>query len=102
MDMFVSGLLLLPPFFIGLVNEELEDSMTAMLVAIIGTILLTAFTRSLPALLGIFPGQADLFVFQQVGETLSLLLPLVPIYALGTMAGLLVKEFVMKPRLSGL
>jgi len=70
-----AGLILVfPALFLGLMNEEIKESMVAMVLTVIGTVLLTIVTRSVPAFIDILPvaGNRDVFVFQQIGESLPL------------------------------
>ncbi|MFX0205090.1 MAG: hypothetical protein ACFFDT_03825 [Candidatus Hodarchaeota archaeon] len=89
-------ILIVPAAFIGLLNEDLKESMLAMFLAIVGTILLTSFTRILPTLLGVFPSQGDVFAFQQIGETLAFFFLMVPFFIIGTIIGVILNEFVLK------
>ncbi|MHA2107389.1 MAG: hypothetical protein ACXABU_15285 [Candidatus Hodarchaeales archaeon] len=91
-------ILVLPAIYIGLINEEIQDSMLAMVLSLIGSILLIVFARIIPALIGVFPSQSDLFAYQQIAETLPLFFLMFPLYVLGTMFGVIINEFVIKSR----
>ncbi|MFX0151804.1 MAG: hypothetical protein ACFFAJ_13535 [Candidatus Hodarchaeota archaeon] len=89
--------LLVPTTFIGLLNEDIKDSYLSMGLAVVLTVLLTSFTRSFPAFLGVFPGESDIFVFVQTAETVVIVFFLmIPIALIGTMIGILLNEFVVK------
>jgi len=90
--------IIIPAIFIGLINDEIQDSMLAMIIALIGSIGLISFVRILPGLLGVFPSQSDLFAYQQIAETLPFFFLMFPLYILGTMFGLILNEFLIKSR----
>lgn len=91
-------LLLIPAAYIGLINEDIKESMLAMFITLGSTIILTSFTRSIPAILGLFPYTSDIFAFQQVTETIPLLFLVIPFFVVGTMIGVIVNEFILKTR----
>ena len=84
--------------FIGLLNEEIKESILATVLTIVGAIFLTAFMRILPAVLGLIPSQTDVFAFAQIASTLPMFLLVTPFCVFGTMLGLLMNEFVFKSR----
>ncbi|MFX0049915.1 MAG: hypothetical protein ACFE8U_01355 [Candidatus Hermodarchaeota archaeon] len=89
--------LLVPTTFIGLLNEDIKDSYLSMGLAVVLTVLLTSFTRSFPAFLGVLPGESDIFVFVQTAETVVIVFFLmIPIALIGTMIGILLNEFIVK------
>lgn len=90
-------LLLIPTFFIGLLNIELSDTVVSMFAAVPLTILLTGFTRASPAFFGFLQDRAVFFVISQFAVTIPLLLPLIPAYVIGTLAGTLFNEFIIEP-----
>jgi hypothetical protein len=94
----VALLLLIPAAYIGLINEDVKESMLAMFITITSTIILTSFTRSIPAILGLFPHSSDVFAFQQITETIPLLFLVIPFFVIGTMIGVIVNEFILKTR----
>ncbi|MFX1282776.1 MAG: hypothetical protein ACFFB5_03940 [Promethearchaeota archaeon] len=91
-------IIIIPAFFIGLINDDIRDSFLAMALSVFGTIILTSFTRALPAFVGIFPGEGDFFAFQQVASTIPMIFLLVPVSVIGTMIGVVVNEFLIKSR----
>ena len=90
--------IVLPAIYIGIINEEIQESVLAMILSLIGSIVLISFVRILPAIFGVFPHQSDFFAYQQIGETLPLFFLLFPLYILGTMIGILINEFIIKTR----
>ncbi len=88
--------IIIPAIFIGLLNDEIQEAMYAMLIAIFGSLILISFARIVPGLLGIFPSGSDVFAYQQIGETLPLFFLMFPLYVLGTMFGVLINEFLIK------
>ncbi|MHA2030640.1 MAG: hypothetical protein ACW99Q_14730 [Candidatus Kariarchaeaceae archaeon] len=94
----MGSILLIMSAFIGLLNEEIKESILAMVITIVGAVFLTAFMRVLPAVLGFIPSQTDVFAFAQVASTLPMFLLMTPFCVFGTMLGLLINEFVVKPR----
>ncbi len=97
-ELSAAVLLLIPAAYLGLINEDIKESMLAMFITIGSTIILTSFTRSIPAILGLFPHSSDVFVFQQVTETIPLLFLVIPFFVIGTMIGVIVNEFILKTR----
>ena len=91
-------IIILPAVFIGLINEEIQESMLAMILTLIGSIFLISFVRIIPGLIGVFPSQSDIFAYQQIAETLPLFFLMFPVYVLGTMFGVIINEFVLKSR----
>ena len=88
--------IVLPAIYIGIINEEIQESILAMVLSLIGSIVLISVARILPAIFGVFPNQSDFFAYQQIGETLPLFFLLFPLYILGTMIGILINEFILK------
>ncbi|MHA1977204.1 MAG: hypothetical protein ACW98F_17480 [Candidatus Hodarchaeales archaeon] len=91
-------IIILPAIFIGLINEEIQDSMLSMILTLVGSLFLISFVRMLPGFIGVFPSQSDLFAYQQIAETLPLFFLMFPLYVLGTMFGVILNEFVIKTR----
>ncbi|UCG03881.1 MAG: hypothetical protein JSW11_07825 [Candidatus Heimdallarchaeota archaeon] len=95
MTVLIAGIyLIIPAVFIGIINVDIKESMIAMVLSAVGTIFLTAFTRSIPAFMGIL-AQGDLFIFQQIAETVPLLFLMLPIMMVGTIIGVVINEFVL-------
>ncbi len=90
--------LLFPAALIGIINEELKDSLISMVLSLIGTLIVTAFTRSIPAILRIFPNQNDLYIFQQITETLPLIFLMTPFFVIGTAIGAIFNEAFIRPK----
>jgi hypothetical protein len=84
--------LLIPAFFLGVVNLELKDAFVAMFATLPLTLLFTAVARAAPAFWGVVP--ADVFLFYQFGQVLPSVLSLVPIFVIGLLAGILASEFI--------
>jgi len=86
--------LLIPSIYIGLINEEADKAIIITIISAIGTIIMTAFLRSIPGLLGVFPNSNDFFIFQQITLTLPLLFIAIPFFTIGTFIGFILKEFL--------
>ncbi len=92
-----AGVILIgPSIFIGLLNDDLKDALKAMVITVLGTIILTIFIRSIPAIIGVFPAQSDVFIFQQIAETLPLFFLMIPFSVIGTVGGSILSEFLFK------
>ncbi len=91
-------LLFVPAFANGVINIEFKDSLFAMFVSMILTIILNTLLRSLPAFIGIITESVIFFIIAQLALSLPLIFPLVLVNILGTMAGLIFNEFVIEPR----
>ena len=87
--------LLIPSIYIGLINEEADKAIIITIISAIGTIIMTAFLRSIPGLLGVFPNSNDFFIFQQITLTLPLLFIAIPFFTIGTFIGFILKEFLL-------
>ena len=84
--------------FIGILNEDPKKSIFALVIAVVGAVFLTSFMRSMPALIGVIPGETDVFVFAQVTTTLPIFFIMAPICFLGNTAGIIINEFLLKSR----
>ena len=93
-----SFFVVVPGFFIGVLNEEPRDALFSMVLTTVGTIFLTAFGRSVPAFLGTIPRNRDLFIFQQVTETMPIFFFMIPLLILGTVFGMLMNDVFFKPK----
>ncbi|MFX1564416.1 MAG: hypothetical protein ACFFCH_00330 [Promethearchaeota archaeon] len=91
-------LLFIPSLFLGIICIEFKDTMIAMLATIIISVFLIALARSAPVFFGIITETAPFFIISQFALTLPLFFPLVLIFTLGTVAGLLFNEFIIEPR----
>ncbi|MFX1509136.1 MAG: hypothetical protein ACFFBR_02415 [Promethearchaeota archaeon] len=91
-------LLFIPAFFLGIICIEFKDTIIVMLATMFLSILLLALTRSAPAFFGIITGTAPFFIISQFALTVPLFFPLVLVFTLGTVAGLLFNEFIIEPR----
>lgn len=89
-------IIVVPAIYIGIINEEIQESVLAMILSLIGSIILISFVKILPALFGVFPSESDLFAYEQIAETLPLFFLMFPLYILGTMSGVLINEFIIK------
>lgn len=96
---FTSGFIMFfPAIFIGLLNEDIKESLGVMFISLFGSIIFTSITRMIPSLIGIFPREGDFFNFIQVAETLPLFFMMFPFFVLGTTFGVLLNEFVLNNR----
>lgn len=92
-----AGVILIgPSIFIGLLNDDLRDALKVMVLTVLGTIFLTIFIRSIPAFIGVFSTQTDVFIFQQIAETLPLFFLMIPFSVIGTVTGSILSEFLFK------
>ncbi|MFX0013838.1 MAG: hypothetical protein ACFFB2_03660 [Promethearchaeota archaeon] len=88
--------LMLPAVYIGVLNEDIKRSMLSMTLTTVGIVVLSSFTLSLPAFVGVFPYSNDLFIFQQITETIPLLFLVIPFLTIGTIIGVIINEFKLK------
>jgi len=91
-------LLLIPAFFLGIMCVEFKDAILAMLVTMVITVFTLALARSAPVFLGIVTQNVTFFIISQFALTIPLFFPLVLVFTLGTVAGLLFNEFLIEPR----
>ncbi len=84
--------------FIGILNEDPKRSIFALVITMVSAVFLTSFMRSMPALIGIIPGETDLFIFAQLTTTLPIFFIIAPTCFLGNTLGILINEFLLKPR----
>ncbi|MFW9904655.1 MAG: hypothetical protein ACFFFH_10005 [Candidatus Thorarchaeota archaeon] len=91
-------LLMIPAAYIGLLNEEIKESLLSMLITTVCSIVISSLLRSMPALLGLFPHDSDVFIFEQVTRSVPLLFLLIPFLLIGTMIGVIINEFTLKSR----
>lgn len=92
-------LLFIPAFFIGIICIEFKDALAAMFLSMFVSIVIISSVRSLPAIIGIVTQDTILFIISQFALSLPLFFPLVLIFVLGTVSGLLFNEFVIEPRI---
>jgi hypothetical protein len=91
-------LLFIPAFLIGVLAIEFKDALTAMFLTMVSTIILFTYIRALPAFLGIITQAITYFIIGQFALSLPIFFPLVLVYVLGTITGLIFNEFVIEPR----
>ena len=91
-------LLFIPAFFLGIICIEFKDAILAMISTIILSVFVLTLARSAPVFLGIITQNATFFIISQFALTIPLFFPLVLVFALGTVAGLLFNEFIIEPR----
>ena len=91
-------LLLIPAAYIGLLNEDVKESLLSMFITAIVSIVISALLRSMPALLGLFPHSSDVFIFEQMTRSVPLLFLVIPFLLIGTMIGVILNEFTLKSR----
>ncbi|MFW9934920.1 MAG: hypothetical protein ACFFDU_05380 [Candidatus Thorarchaeota archaeon] len=91
-------LLFIPAFLIGVLAIEFKDALVAMFLTMVFTIVLFTYIRALPAFLGIITQAITYFIIGQFALSLPIFFPLVLVFVLGTIAGLIFNEFVIEPR----
>jgi hypothetical protein len=91
-------LLFIPAFFLGIMCIEFKDAVLAMVATMIISIFTFALSRSAPVFLGIINQDVTFFIISQFALTLPLFFPLVLVFTLGTVAGLLFNEFAIEPK----
>jgi hypothetical protein len=91
-------LLFIPAFLIGVLAIEFKDALIAMFLTMVSTIILFTYIRALPAFIGIITQAITYFIIGQFALSLPIFFPLVLVFVLGTIAGLLFNEFVIEPR----
>ncbi|MFX0077718.1 MAG: hypothetical protein ACFE8O_00610 [Candidatus Hermodarchaeota archaeon] len=84
-------------FFIGLLIPEFKDALIAMFLSIFLTLLIMGIFRSLPVLLGIIISDMVFFIISQFALSIPLMFPLIMVYTLGTLAGLIFSAFAFDP-----
>lgn len=84
--------------FIGILNEDPKKSILALVTAVVSAVFLTSFMRAMPALIGVIPAETDLFVFAQLTTTLPIFFIITPACFLGNTLGIIINEFLLKPR----
>jgi hypothetical protein len=91
-------LLFIPAFFLGIMCLEFKDAIIAMLVTMFISVFALALARSAPVYMGIVTQDTTFFIISQFALTLPLFFPLVLVFTLGTVAGLIFNEFIIEPR----
>ena len=91
-------LLFIPAFFLGIMCIEFKDAVLAMVATMIISIFTFAIARSAPVFLGIIIQDTTFFIISQFALTVPLFFPLVLVFTLGTVAGLLFNEFIIEPK----
>jgi hypothetical protein len=89
-------LLFIPAFFLGVICLEFKDAILAMIATIFISILVLALARSAPVYVGIVTQDITFFMISQFALSVFLFFPLVLVFTLGTVAGLLFNEFVLE------
>ncbi len=84
-------------FFIGVLIHEFKDALFAMFVSLTLSIAILVVLRSLPAFLGIITSGVVFFIISQFAVSLPLIFPLVMVYVLGVLAGLIFSTFAFDP-----
>ncbi|MDO8122972.1 MAG: hypothetical protein Q6364_01135 [Candidatus Hermodarchaeota archaeon] len=84
-------------FFIGVLCHEFKDALIAMFISLTLSIVILVVLRSLPAFLGIITSGAVFFVISQFALSLPLIFPLIMVYVLGVLAGLIFSTFAFDP-----
>lgn len=84
-------------FFIGMLSREFKDALFAMFISLTLSIVILVALRSLPAFLGIITSGVVFFIISQFALSLPLLFPLVMVYVLGLLAGLIFSTFAFDP-----
>ena len=89
-------LLFIPAFFLGIICLEFKDAILAMIATMVISILALALTRSAPVYMGIVTQDITFFMISQFALSVFLFFPLVLVFTLGTVAGLIFNEFVLE------
>ncbi len=89
-------LLFIPAFFLGIICLEFKDAILAMIATMFISILALALARSSPVYLGIVTQDITFFMISQFALSVFLFFPLVLVFTLGTVAGLLFNEFILE------
>ena len=95
-EIITALLVMIPAAYIGLLNEDIKESLLSMFVTAIGSIITSSLLRSMPALLGLFPHSGDVFIFEQITRSVPLLFLVIPFLLIGTMIGVILNEFALK------
>lgn len=90
-------ILFLSAFFIGLLSPEFKDALFAMFLSLTLTIVIMTLLRSIPAFIGIITSGVVFFIISQFALSIPLLFPLVMVYVLGLLAGLIFSIFTFDP-----
>ena len=90
--------LFIPAFFLGIICVEFKDAILAMITTMFISIFALALARSSPVFLGVVTQDITFFMISQFALTVPLFFPLVLVFTLGTVAGLIFNEFVLEPR----
>ena len=88
--------LFIPAFFLGIICIEFKDAILAMIATIFISIFALALARSSPVYLGIVTQDITFFMISQFALSVFLFFPLVLVFTLGTVAGLIFNEFVLE------
>ncbi|MFX1284564.1 MAG: hypothetical protein ACFFB5_12965 [Promethearchaeota archaeon] len=89
-------LLSIPPIFTGILIDNEKKVFHALFFSVIGSLTLITFMRTLPAFLGIISNQEDIFIFQQITETIPLIFLIFPVFIIGSVIGVVINEFLLK------
>ncbi|MFX1299659.1 MAG: hypothetical protein ACFFAL_03000 [Promethearchaeota archaeon] len=84
-------------FFIGVLSREFKDALFSMFISLTLTIVIIVVLRALPAFLGIITSGVVFFIISQFALSIPLLFPLVMVYVLGLLAGLIFSTFAFDP-----
>lgn len=90
-------MLFIPAFFIGLLTLEFKDGLAAMFVSLFVTIVAMTIIRSIPAYIGIITSDIVFFIISQFALSIPLFFPLIMVYTLGLLAGLIFSTFAFDP-----
>ncbi len=95
--LFSIFILFFSAFFIGVLSLEFKDALFAMFISLTLSIAILVVLRSLPAFLGIVTSGVIFFIISQFALSLPLFFPLVMVYVLGVLAGLIFSTFAFDP-----
>ena len=84
-------------FFIGVLSREFKDALFSMFISLTLTIVIIVLLRALPAFLGIITSGVVFFIISQFALSIPLLFPLIMVYVLGLLAGLIFSTFAFDP-----
>ncbi len=91
-------LLFIPAFFLGIICLEFKDAILSMIVTMFISIFVLTLARSAPVFLGVVTQDITFFIISQFALSIPLFFPLVLVFTLGTVAGLIFNEFFIEPR----
>ncbi|MHA2427228.1 MAG: hypothetical protein ACXADB_04285 [Candidatus Hermodarchaeia archaeon] len=89
--------LFISAFFIGVLIPDFKDALYAMFLSIFSTLVIMAIIRSIPAFIGIITSNVTFFIISQFALSIPIIFPLIMVYSLGLLAGLILSVFAFDP-----